>query len=163
YLAQGHDVAGAVTRLASHPTWTDATAIQQSPNTGNQLPFFFVHAERGEWRRAVADLSVADRMTSSNPGVTDIRHTFVWPWLAFALAKDGRLAEANGLVDATPLDCTTCLSMRGRIAALRGDPTRADRWFGIATANAPDWPFSFSDWGEALLRRGDYDGAITKF
>jgi tetratricopeptide (TPR) repeat protein len=163
YLAQAHDVAGAVTRLAGHPAWTDATAIRQSVSSGLQLPFFFVHAERGEWRRAVADLSVADRMTSSNPSLTDVRHTLVWPWLAFALAKDGRTAEATGLVAATPLDCTTCLSMRGRIAALRGDPIGADHWFGIATANAPDWPFSFTNWGEALLRRGDADGAITKF
>jgi tetratricopeptide (TPR) repeat protein len=162
YLAQAHDVAGAVTLLASHPAWTDATAIQQSTDSGLQLPLFFVQAERGEWRRAVADLSVADRMTSSDPTLTDVRHTFVWPWLAFALAKDGRTAEATGLVDATPLDCTTCLSMRGRVAALGGDPAGADRWFGIATANAPDWPYSFAWWGEALLRRGDIDGAIAK-
>jgi tetratricopeptide (TPR) repeat protein len=31
------------------------------------------------------------------------------------------------------------------------------------SARSPDIPFADTDWGEMLLRKGDYDGAIAKF
>lgn len=95
--------------------------------------------------------------------VNDPRQTLVWPWLAYAWAKTGNIANAEALVRMTPLDCTRCLEFRGRIAGLSGDPARAARWFARAGADAPSEPFAMTDWGEMLLRRGDFDGAIAKF
>jgi tetratricopeptide (TPR) repeat protein len=95
--------------------------------------------------------------------VNDARHTLVWPWLAYALAKTGHVANAEALIRMTPLDCTRCLEFRGRVAEVSGDYARAARWFARAAGDAPSEPFAMMDWGAMLLHRGDYDGAIAKF
>ena len=56
-----------------------------------------------------------------------------------------------------------CLIARARIAGLKGDPVRADADFARAVNLAPSIPSAYADWGEALLARGDADGAIAKF
>jgi predicted Zn-dependent protease len=52
---------------------------------------------------------------------------------------------------------------RGRIAALEGQPSRADYWFQLAEKTQPHIPFADAAWGEALLTRGQPDAAIAKF
>jgi len=95
--------------------------------------------------------------------VNDVRHTLVWPWLAYAYAKTGRLGDAAALIAKTPLDCTLCLEMRGCIAEAKGDRAGAARWFDQAVRDAPSLPFSETDWGNMLLRGHDFDGAIAKY
>ena len=83
--------------------------------------------------------------------------------VAFAEAKLGRIAEAEARIADTPADCYQCLGARARIAELKGEHARSDYWFGRAARAAPSIPFAYSEWGEALLDRGDPDRAIAKF
>jgi tetratricopeptide (TPR) repeat protein len=86
-----------------------------------------------------------------------------WPFVALALARAGRMKEAHALIDRTPADCVQCLANRGRIDALEHNWKGADYWFARATHDAPSLPLNFSLWGQALLEKGDYDGATAKF
>ncbi len=52
--------------------------------------------------------------------------------------------------------------MRAEIAAVKKDWTEADKWFAEAVRQAPSIPFAYSEWGAALLARGDADGTIAK-
>ncbi len=82
---------------------------------------------------------------------------------AVALAHLARMAEAQALVGATPLDCQPCVMARGEIAALAGQPALADHWFGEAVKMAPSLPMASTAWGRALLDRGQTDRAIAQF
>ncbi len=87
----------------------------------------------------------------------------LYPWVALAKAHIGDLAGAGAVIAATPADCYECVRARGVIAALAGQPARADRWFARAVHDAPSIPFAYEDWGRALLDRRQPDGAIAKF
>jgi tetratricopeptide (TPR) repeat protein len=83
--------------------------------------------------------------------------------VAIAEAELGRVAEAEARVADTPGDCYQCLRARARIAAVKGEPARADWWFDRAARSDPSIPLAYAEWGQALLERGDPDGAIAKF
>jgi tetratricopeptide (TPR) repeat protein len=89
--------------------------------------------------------------------------TLFQPWRARAVAAQGRFEEAARIAAATPADCYQCVRARARVAALAGDRAAADRWFEEAVRQAPSPPFAYSEWGEAKLARGDFDGAIRLF
>ena len=82
---------------------------------------------------------------------------------AIALARLGRLAEAQALADSFPPDCDVCLRARGEIAEAAGHPADADRWFAEAARITPSLPFALTDWGRIKLARGDVAGAIAAF
>ncbi|MBS0277359.1 MAG: hypothetical protein JSR81_07050, partial [Proteobacteria bacterium] len=161
-LARGHDPAAARAILADHPDYTDGKAVVLLDFVGPQLPVSFIDADMGDWRGVLASLSSADRVALKSGTSNDARHTLIWPWLAYALAKTGNMAGARALIAKTPLDCTRCLEYRGRIAALARDYPRATDWYARASADAPSEPFAMTDWGQMLLAKGDYDGAIAK-
>jgi len=46
---------------------------------------------------------------------------------------------------------------------MRGQHARADFWFARAVSIAPSSPYAASEWGQALLERGQPDIAIEKF
>ena len=162
-LARDHDVQGARAILAEHPQYSDGQAVIWMVDIEAQLPVTFVDADVEDWHGAADSLAKADRIALQAGVVNDPRHTLVWPWLAYAWAKTGNIANAEALVRLTPLDCTRCLEFRGRIAEVSGDAAGAARWFARAVADAPSEPFAMTDWGAMLLRRGDIDGAIAKF
>ncbi|MGD0865907.1 MAG: hypothetical protein ABSA49_10165, partial [Rhizomicrobium sp.] len=162
-LARDHDVEAARAILADHPQYSDGQAVIWIVDVEAQLPVTFVDADIDDWKDAAASLSSADRMALQSGRVNDARRSLIWPWLAFAWAKTGNIANAEALVRMTPLDCTRCLEFRGRIAELGGDDAGAARWFARAVADAPSEPFAMTDWGSMLLQRGDTDGAIAKF
>ena len=83
--------------------------------------------------------------------------------LADAKAEEGDLATARTLIGTTPLDCYTCLRMRGRIDAAAGNWNGAGFWFERAVDSAPLIPLAWNDWGAMLLRKGDLRDAISKF
>jgi hypothetical protein len=64
---------------------------------------------------------------------------------------------AETLINTTPLDCYLCVRVRGQIAALRHDASATDHWFAEALRLAPSLPSAESEWGEALLARGDLE------
>ena len=127
--------------------------------------------ERGDWlealrqvalaRAAVAELPPAARAPGIGVGALD--STELAPRMAEALAELGRLPEARALIATTPLDCYLCLRIRGRVAALAGQPREADRWYAEAARQAPSLPQADLEWGDALLARGDAAGAIARF
>jgi tetratricopeptide (TPR) repeat protein len=83
--------------------------------------------------------------------------------VALAHAHGGDLSGAEALITQSPADCDDCVIARGQIAAMQGQHDRADYWFARAEKAEPSIPFADSDWGQALLERGDPDGAIAKF
>jgi len=162
-LARDHDVEAARAILAEHPQYSDGQAVIWIVDVEAQLPVTFIDADVDDWKDAAASLATADRMALRPGTVNDPRHTLIWPWLAYAWAKTGNIANAEALVRMTQLDCTRCLEFRGRIAELAGDDVVAARWFARAVSDAPSEPFAMLDWGAMLLHRGDYDSAIAKF
>jgi hypothetical protein len=84
------------------------------------------------------------------------------PLFALADAELGDFRSAHQTVDKTPLDCVICLRARGRIDAREKNWSGANYWFSRAAAAAPSIPFVDTDWGAALLAKGDLDGAIAK-
>jgi tetratricopeptide (TPR) repeat protein len=82
--------------------------------------------------------------------------------LAIGYARMGRLAEAQALAARTPLDCEVCLAARGSVAEMAGDHAAAERWFAELKRADPNLPMADTQWGAALLGRGDMDGAIVE-
>jgi tetratricopeptide (TPR) repeat protein len=84
------------------------------------------------------------------------------PDLASVYARAGRFADAEAALRASAPDCDKCLQARGFVAALARDWPAADHWYAEAARRGPSLPFVHTDWGQALLWRGDLDGAISK-
>ncbi|HEY5411941.1 MAG TPA: hypothetical protein VIJ94_14560 [Caulobacteraceae bacterium] len=82
--------------------------------------------------------------------------------LAAGYARVGRLADARAMLDKTLLDCESCLAARGWVAELAGDHAEADHWFATFERADPKIPLPNAEWAQALLERGDLDGAIAK-
>ena len=118
----------------------------------------------GQWR-AVLDL--APDIVAALAKMGDTGRIFLVldenPFLARAHAELGDLKTAHALIDTTPADCVVCLRVRGRIAALEKRWNAADYWYARATALAPSVPSGWTEWGQALLLKGDAAGAIDKF
>jgi tetratricopeptide (TPR) repeat protein len=163
--ALDHDLAAARAVLTQHHLLSDGTLLSAEYviTTGPDLPNFHLHADLGDWAGAIEALGEADRAALARGNMNDLRHTFVWPWLAYSWARVGRLEAARDLIARTPHDCTLCLEMRGRIAATGHDWRGAAYWFNRAISDAPSLPFAETDWGEMLLRAGKFDDAIAKF
>ena len=83
--------------------------------------------------------------------------------IAQAQAHLGNIAEAEQTIAPTPGNCFRCLITRAQVAELQGQHARANFWFARAVTEAPSFPFSFTEWGKALLARGKPDEAIEKF
>ena len=118
--------------------------------------------QREDWPEVRRLLAGIDRR-SLLPGDLMNLQTNDAPLLALARAKLGDVADADAMGSATPPDNYEWIRMRGQIAALRRDWPVADGWFAEATRQAPSIPFAFTEWGAALLAKGDPDAAIGKF
>jgi tetratricopeptide (TPR) repeat protein len=98
-----------------------------------------------------------------NVGIYVSEYNDARPYYALAKAGLGDLAGAEATIAPAAADCDACLRTRAQLAIMRGQNARADYWFARAVANAPSIPFAYADWGQALLDRGNADGAIAKF
>jgi tetratricopeptide (TPR) repeat protein len=169
--AEAHDVRSALAKMKdAHMAVAgrsagqeDGRAIEQFQSIGFEPSNFFVAVALDDWATAASDLSEADKTALAFGNVNEIRHRYVWPWLAYAEVRSGNLKVGEILIAMTPHDCYVCLEMRGRIAALKGDTSGAQDWFQRAVASAKALPFAYADWGAMLLTRGNFDGAIEKF
>jgi tetratricopeptide (TPR) repeat protein len=83
--------------------------------------------------------------------------------LAEAQARAGDIAAARATIASTPRDCYHCVRVRGVIEVIAGSSAAAADWFAQAVKQAPSLPFAYTDWGQMLLARGQYDAAIAKF
>ena len=116
--------------------------------------------------QTVANSEANVERTATELGVNfNFRDTFesqLRPLLALAKAKLGDIAAAQALIGASPLDCYDCVRMRALIAEEAKQPGRADYWFARAVHDAPSIPMAYSEWGQALLKRGQPDAAIAQ-
>ncbi|MBS0279134.1 MAG: hypothetical protein JSR81_16040 [Proteobacteria bacterium] len=145
-----------------------AQAGGESDEAAIALARYYVDADIGAWLAAVADarqyLSVEKTQPRQSAKLSDLEaRTRTLPLLAVATAETGDMAGAKALIAKAPPDCDACVRARGRIAAIAHDWTAAAHWFAVVSARSPDIPFADSDWGQMLLRKGDFDGAIAKF
>jgi tetratricopeptide (TPR) repeat protein len=144
-LAAVHDVSGS-RRVYSY-------TLLQVPST--------TPIERME---ALDDWAGLARLFSSLPrrDLGEVAATDAAPWSAQVFAHVGRLNDAEAAIAESPPDCYRCLMTRGLIAALGRDWPAADHWYAEAARQAPSLPFAHTDWGQALLWKGDLDVAIAK-
>jgi len=116
-----------------------------------------------DWPAALAAERDFAPIAAENPGLTEVKSTFLDPSAALALAHMRQFAAAEARLKPMPADCYPCLRARALIAALQGQDARADIWFERAAAIGPSLPFAESEWGRALMDRRQPDAAIEKF
>ncbi len=121
-----------------------------------------IAAERGNWPVVLELAEGLDRWQQKlGPRMAIGRLAIASPWIARARAELGDTAGAVAIIAPTPTDCTWCLRVRGRIAALAGRWAESDRWYRAAIASAPMLPHAYQELAEARLARGDTAGAIA--
>jgi tetratricopeptide (TPR) repeat protein len=151
-----------------------ARATLEEPAQGNVFSPLFnavwgitaqmgIDSEAQNWSGVVARGQDLLLLSRKYPGTRFRSLTLTVPLTAYAQARLGNIASAEAQIASTPGDCYDCLLSRARIAALRGQASRADWWFDRAVTAAPSIPMAYSAWGEALLGRGQPDAAIEKF
>jgi len=168
YAVQLHD--GALARkyfaqLRKAVQAGDSQSLWDEAATGTLMSF-----QAQDWRASIAradDAIALDRkFQAETNGWINARlalRTAVMPFLAYAYAVQGKFDAADDIFKSLPLDCDLCLRYRGKVEALRKNWSEAVRWFAVVAARSPSIPFADTDWGEMLLKKGDYDGAIAKF
>ena len=155
-LVKDHDVSGGRRLLGTlqAPAQGDLPQSQFDLDVAGALDDWPRYVTLAEQEAALAQ--------AAGPGLKDMLELEVPARLALGYVHVGRLTEAEALVANTPLDCDPCVEARAVVAAAKGDWAGADRWFTAYDRQAPDLPFGDSDWGAALLGKGDPDGAIAK-
>jgi tetratricopeptide (TPR) repeat protein len=130
-------------------------------------PEYLRAVEAEDWTAAIAAAqSQLDALAKAPEGPELTRYArerFVLPNMAYALAKAGRMAEAQKITATLAQDCYLCLRTRARVAAMAGDWPEATRNFAEAVRQNPKLPFADLEWGRALLDRGDRAGAVAHF
>jgi tetratricopeptide (TPR) repeat protein len=157
-----HDLAAARATLAD----IAPKAVLNNTDAGeldNIWVRILVDTEAQDWSGVLGDDRAIPPLFVESPGLRSLAYSREIPWIAFAHAKLGDFKAAEALVSHAPASCQTCLLMRARIAEAQGQHARADRWFAQAVLQQPSIPFAYSQWGEALLARGNADSAIAKF
>ena len=160
YLARQHDgVARAWLRQMPAPP-TKFDGVSQA------ITALRVAAALEDWHATIALEAAAEKALAAVPGYGDvplITATQLRRLVALAKVGSGDVEWAQELIAATPGDCYDCVRTRGLIAAAAKKWGRAEYWFARAAQQAPSIPFADTDWGVALLARGDATGAIEKF
>jgi tetratricopeptide (TPR) repeat protein len=165
-LALEHDMAGA------RRAWRDLPPPENDPDRGSRIGAkSILDYWLGDWSAVVGEepaaeaffLKVFVAMGGSPDYVRSVLARQAWPYVASAMAFTGDIKGARALIARTPLDCYACVRSRALIAAAARDRRAADYWFGVATKQAPSIPLGWSQWGEMLLRSGNFSGAIAKF
>jgi len=158
--AEAHDIAAARATLADPvpetPGFIEAGAIL---NGQARIEMAIMIQD---WTEVLRQADLLQPLLLKHPQRLSQYHLTAELNVAFAEANLGHIAEAEARIANTPGDCYQCLRARARIAELKGEQARADWWFGRAVQAAPSIPFAYAEWGEALLDRGDPDGAIAK-
>ncbi len=163
------DLPIALTRSGLHDTHAAAASLQafepRAARAAVVKATFLArdYAAAEDWAKVVpqTDQALALLATTSDQGVA-------WSLelnslKAAALARLGRVPEAQQLAASLPLDCDFCLLARAMVADAAGDARAADRWFAEAARLTPSLPAANQAWGRALLARGDAKGALTRF
>jgi tetratricopeptide (TPR) repeat protein len=123
-----------------------------------------VAAEASDWTKVISEARAeGESMLARYPSMRTLAPVWRMPLLAYAHARLGDFKMAEALIANTPSNCYRCLLLRAKIAEIERQHGRADWWFARAVSQQPSIPFAYSDWGAALLARGDVDAAIAQF
>jgi tetratricopeptide (TPR) repeat protein len=159
YAVRDHDIPLARRLLALLPV----TNTDDKPNPDVAFYLGRLAAAAQNWAAEITFEKKYEQLIVDRPKSRWTRRTQLWPLLAVALAHNGDIAGAEAEIAKTQIDCDRCVIARGTIAAAAQDWGAADRWFALVSARTPSLPFADMAWGEALLSKGDLDGAIAKF
>ena len=90
---------------------------------------------------------------------------YVLAFFLYQTDKAGARREALQIINPTHPQLKWALNLLGLVAADSGDYDTAIGWYKRAVAADPDDKFAIAyiNWGDALLAKGDPDGAIAKF
>jgi tetratricopeptide (TPR) repeat protein len=156
-LAVGHDIAAARDQIAQ------AGEVEKHPE--HDVPFAnaIIAFVLGDWQAVIRNGAPLDVPMADDPYDSSWQAVQLKPLRAIAMARLGDFAGADALIAKTPPDCDLCARARGTIAALRHDWSTAEHWYALVAARSPSIPFADTDWGQMLLGKGDYAGAIAKF
>ena len=161
HQARAHDLAAARVTVANPAPGPRGRAEGDSFQTRAAQIEIAVMAQ--DWNDVVRQVSLAQSLAAASPFLQSVYHMVVGPNVALAEAKLGHIAAAEAQLADTPMDCYQCLRARAWIAETKGDHGTADAWFGQAVRAAPSIPMAYSEWGVALLDRGQPDAAIVQF
>ena len=165
-LAQMHDGQNARKAFAALPLAKNALT-----RAARRAVKFWVTSSSDDWTSTLKQEPEVERAFQAaglNTGIDGnalvvLRARRIWPAAGLAFAESGNFVSAHALIDRTPRDCYLCIRMRGKIDAAEKAWSGAAFWFAEAVRQAPSLPFAETDWGEALMAKGDVDGAIVKF
>jgi len=132
------------------------------PDSRMPAAYFSIAYSRGDWTEAVNKGRAAAAIMSTQPD-QKFAEMLIWPEIAYAMARTGEFRGADALIAKTQRDCDDCMRKRGSIAALERRWAEAAQDFSTVAARSPHEPYAETDWGAALLAKGDLDGAIAKF
>jgi tetratricopeptide (TPR) repeat protein len=117
--------------------------------------------EAGSPARAVAPLEALDAILRGDTGMQEsFADDSCYLGLAYGLTGQGAKAEA---LFARRGRWVACYSFHADALDHSGDWPGAQAGYARAVALAPDLPFAYDRWGQALLRHGDAAGAAAKF
>jgi hypothetical protein len=159
YATRDHDIPEARRLFALLP----ATSRDGKPNSDAAYYQSQLAHVAQNWAAEIAFEEKDEQLIAGQPKAGWNLRTQLWPMLAVAMAHSGDIAGAEVEIGKTQIDCDRCVIARGTIAAAAHDWDAANRWFALVSARTPSLPFADTAWGEALLTRGDFDGAIEKF
>lgn len=155
--------AGALIARTSNSNTLSAASVDERNSIARAEVLMLADLERGDPASVLARRRALLASLGDWPAAAEHDSYRLQPLEAEALARLGRLTEAERMAAGLPLDCEPCQRAKGQVAALRGDARAADRWFAEAVRQSPSTPFARSDWGQARLARGDVAGAIRLF
>ena len=159
-LAESHDIFRARMLLDTIPAKTQ----DGKDNLSNVLVRYYIARERRDWKGALAagQAEAAIDLIDGRRGTSRL-YSLTAPRLAYAEAMDGQLSAARAVISKTSPDCDDCMRVRARVAALSSDFAGMARLLASVANRSPHIPFAETDWGEMLMYKGDYGGAIAKF
>lgn len=111
--------------------------------------------------RALAAMQAMDALWRAD---ADVAYTFYETpcFLGLAFGLSGRIEEAEAAF-ARADRFVACAAFRADVLEARGLTAEADRQYGVAIRLAPSLPFAYHRRGLALMARGDYPRAVTRF
>jgi len=157
-----HDLRGARAVATMQGLGRDAINLQVK-SLDDLSAQMLVALQAEDWREVIAADAKASALLAKLPALHDLWLTRIAPFAAATHARLGDFKTANALIVQAPDRCDICLRTRAQIAELQGHHARADWWFARAVSQNRSIPFAYTDWGQALMARGDLDGAIAKF
>jgi tetratricopeptide (TPR) repeat protein len=157
-----HDLAAARRTFVTITPATERTGADSSDAYKIRL-LMWMAADMQDWAGVLTQENALTAIEKRSASAADRDVALAVPTLALARAKLGDIAGAEARIAPTPGYCNPCLIARAQIAEVAGQQARADWWFDQAVKDGPSIPFANAAWGQALLERKDYDGAIAKF